>query len=83
MWPRPVATATASGVPELTPWPTWAMASSPKMAPIPEPMPVTTGREGPTGQISAGFASLLARELDLSPADSRIDGRSTRTDGER
>jgi len=30
------------------------------------------GREGPTGQISAGFASLLARELELSPADSRI-----------
>jgi chloride channel protein, CIC family len=29
------------------------------------------GREGPTGQISAGFASLLARELDLSPADAR------------
>ncbi len=29
------------------------------------------GREGPTGQISAGFASLLARELDLSPADGR------------
>jgi H+/Cl- antiporter ClcA/CBS domain-containing protein len=30
------------------------------------------GREGPTGQISAGFASLLARELDLSPADARV-----------
>jgi H+/Cl- antiporter ClcA len=30
------------------------------------------GREGPTGQISAGFASLLARELDLSPTDARI-----------
>jgi CIC family chloride channel protein len=30
------------------------------------------GREGPTGQISAGFASLLARQLDLSPADARI-----------
>jgi CIC family chloride channel protein len=30
------------------------------------------GREGPTGQISAGFASLLARELDLSPVDARI-----------
>ena len=30
------------------------------------------GREGPTGQISAGFGSLLARELDLSPADARI-----------
>jgi chloride channel protein, CIC family len=29
------------------------------------------GREGPTAQISAGFASLLARELDLSPADAR------------
>ena len=25
-----------------------------------------------TGQISAGFASLLARELDLSPAEARI-----------
>ncbi len=30
------------------------------------------GREGPTGQISAGFASLLARQLDLSPGDARI-----------
>lgn len=30
------------------------------------------GREGPTGQISAGFGSLLARLLDLSPADARI-----------
>ncbi len=30
------------------------------------------GREGPTGQISAGFASLLARELELSPGDARI-----------
>ena len=30
------------------------------------------GREGPTGQISAGFASLLARQLELSPADARI-----------
>ena len=30
------------------------------------------GREGPTGQISAGFGSLLARVLDLEPADSRI-----------
>jgi CIC family chloride channel protein len=30
------------------------------------------GREGPTGQISAGFASLLARELDLSPVDARV-----------
>jgi H+/Cl- antiporter ClcA/CBS domain-containing protein len=29
------------------------------------------GREGPTAQVSAGFASLLARELDLSPADAR------------
>ncbi|HEV3034217.1 MAG TPA: chloride channel protein [Solirubrobacteraceae bacterium] len=30
------------------------------------------GREGPTAQISAGFGSLLARLLDLSPADGRI-----------
>ncbi len=30
------------------------------------------GREGPTGQISAGFGSLLARLFDLSPADARI-----------
>ena len=30
------------------------------------------GREGPTGQISAGFGSLLARTLDLSPSDARI-----------
>ena len=30
------------------------------------------GREGPTGQISAGFGSLLARMLDLEPADGRI-----------
>ncbi len=30
------------------------------------------GREGPTGQISAGFGSLLARVLDLSPTDARI-----------
>lgn len=30
------------------------------------------GREGPTAQISAGFGSLLARVLDLSPQDSRI-----------
>ena len=30
------------------------------------------GREGPTGQISAGFGSLLARVLDLSPSDARI-----------
>ncbi len=30
------------------------------------------GREGPTGQISAGFGSLLARTFDLSPDDARI-----------
>ncbi|HET9058678.1 MAG TPA: chloride channel protein [Acidimicrobiales bacterium] len=30
------------------------------------------GREGPTAQISAGFGSLLARMLDLSPEDGRI-----------
>ena len=30
------------------------------------------GREGPTAQVSAGFGSLLARVLDLTPADSRI-----------
>ena len=30
------------------------------------------GREGPTAQISAGFGSLLARTLDLQPADSRV-----------
>ena len=30
------------------------------------------GREGPTGQISAGFGSLLTRVLDLEPADGRI-----------
>jgi CIC family chloride channel protein len=30
------------------------------------------GREGPTAQISAGFASLLARRLRLSPSDARI-----------
>jgi H+/Cl- antiporter ClcA/CBS domain-containing protein len=30
------------------------------------------GREGPTGQISAGFGSFLSRLLDLSPADARI-----------
>jgi chloride channel protein, CIC family len=29
------------------------------------------GREGPTAQISAGVGSLLARELELSPADAR------------
>jgi chloride channel protein, CIC family len=30
------------------------------------------GREGPTGQISAGFGSLLTRVLELDPADGRI-----------
>ena len=30
------------------------------------------GREGPTAQISAGFGSMLARWLDLSPTDARI-----------
>ncbi len=30
------------------------------------------GREGPTGQISAGFGSLLARTFDLSPEDARV-----------
>ena len=30
------------------------------------------GREGPTAQISAGFGSLLARVLNLSPGDGRI-----------
>ncbi len=30
------------------------------------------GRESPTGQIGAGFGSLLARALDLGPADSRV-----------
>ncbi len=30
------------------------------------------GREGPTAQISAGFGSILARWLDLTPADARI-----------
>jgi chloride channel protein, CIC family len=30
------------------------------------------GREGPTGQISAGFGSLLVRALDLEPEDARI-----------
>ncbi|HUA96209.1 MAG TPA: chloride channel protein [Acidimicrobiales bacterium] len=30
------------------------------------------GREGPTAQVSAGFGSLLARVLDLSPEDGRI-----------
>ncbi len=32
----------------------------------------SAGREGPTGQVSAGFGSLLARVLDLSPSDARI-----------
>ena len=30
------------------------------------------GREGPAAQISAGFGSLLARRLDLSPQDGRL-----------
>jgi H+/Cl- antiporter ClcA len=30
------------------------------------------GREGPTAQISAGFASVLARRLNLTPQDARI-----------
>jgi H+/Cl- antiporter ClcA len=30
------------------------------------------GREGPTGQISAGFGSLATRILDLEPADGRV-----------
>jgi CIC family chloride channel protein len=30
------------------------------------------GREGPTAQISAGFSSLMARVLNLSPTDGRI-----------
>lgn len=30
------------------------------------------GREGPTGQISAGFGSLLTRVLELEPSDGRI-----------
>lgn len=30
------------------------------------------GREGPTGQISAGFGSLLARVLNLEPEDARV-----------
>ncbi len=30
------------------------------------------GREGPTGQISAGFGSLLTRVFELDPADGRI-----------
>lgn len=32
----------------------------------------SAGREGPTAQVSAGFASLLARRLDLTPTDARI-----------
>jgi CIC family chloride channel protein len=32
----------------------------------------SAGREGPTAQISAGFGSMLARRLDLTPADARI-----------
>lgn len=32
----------------------------------------SAGREGPTAHISAGFGSLLARRLDLSPHDARI-----------
>ena len=32
----------------------------------------SAGREGPTAQISAGFGSMLARRLDLSPQDARI-----------
>jgi chloride channel protein, CIC family len=32
----------------------------------------SAGREGPTAQISAGFGSLLARWLDLTPSDARI-----------
>ncbi len=30
------------------------------------------GREGPTAQISAGFGSILARRINLSPRDSRL-----------
>lgn len=30
------------------------------------------GREGPTGQISAGFGSFLSRFFDLSPSDARL-----------
>lgn len=30
------------------------------------------GREGPTAQISSGFGSVLARSLNLTPADARI-----------
>ena len=32
----------------------------------------SAGREGPTAQISAGFGSMLARWLDLTPTDARI-----------
>jgi H+/Cl- antiporter ClcA len=32
----------------------------------------SAGREGPTAQISAGFGSMLARRLELSPQDARI-----------
>ena len=32
----------------------------------------SAGREGPTAQITAGFGSLLARRMDLSPQDARI-----------
>ncbi len=32
----------------------------------------SAGREGPTGQISAGFGSLISRIFDLSPSDSRV-----------
>lgn len=32
----------------------------------------SAGREGPTGQISAGFGSLISRVFDLSPSDARI-----------
>ena len=32
----------------------------------------SAGREGPTGQISAGFGSLLARTLDLTDTDAKI-----------
>lgn len=32
----------------------------------------SAGREGPTAQVSAGFASLLARRLDLEQRDARI-----------
>lgn len=32
----------------------------------------SAGREGPTGQISAGFGSFLSRYFDLSPGDARI-----------